>query len=131
MNCPHCQAELPSDYIAESCPSCGRHLSTQAEAKPPELPIQSKSIYWLVFWLAFFGSPILGLLAASARLGGGILFLAIPGAIIAGFSLAKVYTKTPATFVAVGILFTVGVLVIYLGILFVGCLVMLKHSSGI
>jgi hypothetical protein len=73
----------------------------------------------------------LGLLAASARLGGGILFLAIPGAIIAGFSLAKVYTKTPATFVATGILFTVGVLVIYLGILFVGCLVMLNHSNGI
>jgi hypothetical protein len=84
----------------------------------------------LVFWVAFFGSPILGLLAASARVGGAILFLAIPGAMIAGFSLAKVYTKTPVTFIAIGILFTIGVLAVYLGIMFVGCLVILAHSGG-
>lgn len=131
MSCPHCQIELPENYAAGSCPSCGHTLLTPAESKAPESPARNKATYWLVFWLAFFGSPILGLLAGAARVREGILLLPFLGAMIAGFALAKVFTKTTAAYIATGILFTIGVLAIYLGIIFVGCLVIVGHNGGI
>ena len=131
MNCPHCQEELPGNYAGGSCPSCAQDLPAQAEAKPPEPPARNKASCWLVFWLAFFGTPILTFVIVSTRAGAGILFLPVLGALIAGFSLAKVYTKTPGTFIAAGILMSLGVMAIYVGIIFVGCLVIMGHGSGI
>jgi DNA-directed RNA polymerase subunit RPC12/RpoP len=131
MNCLHCQTELPENYGGTSCPSCGHDILTQSESKSPNVTRQDKSVYWGIFWITFFGAPILCLLAGLAHAGSGFLFLPILGAIVAGFSLAKIFTKTPAAFVVSGILFAIGVLVIYVGIIFVGCLVALGHGGGI
>jgi hypothetical protein len=72
----------------------------------------------------------LGLLTASSDMAGGISSPPILGAIIAGFSLARIFTKTTATFIVMGIIFSVGVLVVYVAILFVGCLVAMGHGGG-
>jgi hypothetical protein len=129
MNCPHCQTELPEDFADESCPACGRALPTHIEPKASDIVAEEKAMYWGIFWLAFIGAPIICLIALLLRVGPVFLFLPLIGAIIAGFSLAKVYTKTPTSFVVTGILYTLAVLIIYVGILFVGCLVVLSHSN--
>lgn len=129
MNCPHCQTQLPENYEGASCPSCGHALLTQPESKSPNATRQDKLVHWAIFWAAFFGAPILCLLG-SAHIGPMILFLPILGAVVAGFSLAKIFAKTPQTFVAYGVLLTIGVLVIYVGIIFVGCLVALGRGGG-
>ena len=45
------------------------------------------------------------------------------GSILTGFVLSKMVAKTFPGFVALGILFSVGIVVVYLGLAFVGCLV--------
>jgi hypothetical protein len=128
MNCPHCQGELLENYQETRCPNCGCDLAAlQKSTVNPGTPDKAK--WGLIFWLAFLGTPILVLLAAGARARGGALLIPVIGAIVAGFSLAKIYTKTPAAFFAVGIIFTIGVLAIYVGIIFVGCLVVMGHSG--
>ncbi len=123
MNCPHCQAELPENDAAQSCPACGRILPPIIESKAPDAVPKDNSLCWMTFWAAFFSFPIICLLGLYAGGNPVFLFLVLIGAIIAGFSLAKIYAKTPTSFVVMGILYTLGVLAIYLGILFVGCLV--------
>jgi hypothetical protein len=130
MNCPHCQTELPENYDGASCPSCGRALLTQLESKSPNATRQDNLVYWVIFWAAFFGAPILCLLAGLAHAGTMVLFLPFLGAIFAGFSLAKIYTKTPGAFVIFGIFYTIGVLVVYVGIIFVGCLAVMGYGGG-
>jgi hypothetical protein len=130
MNCPQCQEKLPDNYSAESCPTCGCNLPARPDAKVTGITAREKSVCWVIFWLAFFGSPILGLLTASADAAGGILFPPILGAIIAGFALARIFTSTIVTFILMGVLFSAGVLVIYVAIIFVGCLVIMGHGGG-
>ena len=83
--------------------------------------------YWLIFWLAFFGGPILGFLSITGR--GGRSFLSFPlvGAIVSGFALAKICAKTIPGVILLGMIFSVVVAVVYVGLLFVGCLVALQH----
>jgi hypothetical protein len=128
MNCPHCQTQLPENHAGETCPACGAMVAKQS--KPPDTTVRDKTVYRVVFWLAFLGSPTLCLLLLSQRAGGGILFILILGAIVAGFSLAKVYAKSAAALISTGILISFGVVIVYVGILFVGCLYAVGHGGG-
>jgi predicted amidophosphoribosyltransferase len=130
MNCPHCQSPLPENNPTGTCPACGRTLTLQSKSHPTDINSQDKSFYWVMFWIAFLGAPAMCLLAVPLRTGGAILFLPFLGAIVAGFSLARVFSKTAEAFVVTGVLLTVGVLVIYVGILFIGCVVALGHGGG-
>jgi len=130
MNCPGCKESLPPDFSEPWCPFCGCDLAHPGSSEPPKAPVKKQS-YWPIFWLAFLGAPVLGLLSASTNIGGGILLFPILGAIVAGFALAKIFTKSPATFAVAGILFSLGIFVVYVGIVFVGCLVVAQGLRGI
>ena len=126
MNCPHCQKELPADHKACVCPFCLQNLAASPGAKSGD-GSADKSAAWAVFWTAFILTPVLtlGLIGSRSSM---ILALPILGAIVAGFALAKVYSKSTAAFIASGILYTFLVVLIYGGILFIGCVVLLSNS---
>jgi hypothetical protein len=129
MNCPHCQKELPENYPADHCLFCGQNLTptVDPEKTADALPRNSSKL-WLFFWLSFIGAPVLGLLSAMAQLAGGIFLFPLLGAIAAGFSLSKIYNRSPGVFFMVGVAFSIGILIIYFGIVFVGCLVVMSGS---
>ncbi len=91
--------------------------------------MQKRPIRWLVFWTAFFAGPALALLAAKAGLNGGILAFPFLGALIAGFALSAIFAKTNPSFIVWGILFSFGMVVVYCGILFIGCLIILPRNG--
>jgi len=80
---------------------------------------------WAVFLALFLGSPVLALLAGAQ----GIMPVLAMGTLASGFLLSKLFAKDSAMFVLLGILFSAGILAIYIGVAFVGCLVLLKGSS--
>ena len=88
------------------------------------MPVEEKTFLWVIFWMALFGAPLLTWAGAANATSGGFLLLPLVGALVAGFSLAKIYTKTPLAFAGMWIVYTIVVLIIYVGILFVGCLVL-------
>jgi hypothetical protein len=126
MNCPHCQKELP-DNAAASCPFCQQPLPAIPESSSPT-PGVSKSRYWLIFWLAFVGAPALALLSLTTHIGPELLFLPFVGAVIAGFALAKINSDDTTTIIVTGILYSLGVIIVYVGLLFVGCVVVMAHQ---
>jgi hypothetical protein len=131
MKCQHCKVELPDNNASGFCPSCGGNLF-----EPPFKPAGTKGpvnkpLYWAIFWAAFFIFPAITLLAASLRRNPDFLFLPIVGAVICGFALAKIFTKPPMPFSLSVFIMTVGVLAIYLGIIFVGCLVVVGSQLKI
>jgi len=131
MNCPACKEILPPDFSEPWCPFCGCDLAHPGSSKLPNITSGKKPNCWPIFWLAFLGAPILGLLSAFTTSGGATLIFPVAGAIVAGFSLAKMFTKSPVAFAIVGISFSLGILVVYVGIIFVGCLVVAQGMRGI
>ncbi len=125
MNCPHCQKELPEGYKASVCPECLENLSASPASDPAERSTE-KVIAWVIFWLAFIGTPIItfGLAINQSNLFFGV---PIAGAVVAGFALAKVFAKSMGDFIARGILFSFLVVVVYVGIIFIGCVAMLSR----
>ena len=129
MNCPDCYQELPETPGLESCPKCGYILAKPPAPVPTAAPLQKQTIYWGVFWVAFIVGPLFGILAASTRQIRGALWFSLAGPIVAGFALAKIFTKTPGMFVLAGIFYAIGVIAIYIGIAYVGCLVIAGGST--
>jgi len=151
MNCPHCQQTLPADHSAANCPSCGAALpSAQAAGGAPETSQPSKRIWWLTFAIAFLGSPVLAFLSSMSRAGSlrsllppfiarliprsfqslmlvsPIPLVVFAGALVSGYALARIFAKS-RTGVWIGtLLLTLGVLVVYVGIVFVGCVLSFK-----
>lgn len=112
---------------------------------PPPLPINGDShdrLRWRIcFWLFFLLTPVatVTLLRNSDRLAqllpvpveflaGG---MAIAGALSASYCLTKLHVKPRTTggVMAVTIVFTVGIFIVYAGIAFVGCVVALSKSG--
>jgi hypothetical protein len=118
MNCPHCHQDLP-DNAAARCPFCQQSL--------PLSPAAEKSRYWVVFWLAFLGAPAMALLTLTVHVGPELLFLPVVGALIAGFAVAKILSKDTTTFIVAGIFYSIGVAIVYVGVLFLGCVALMGH----
>ena len=127
MNCPHCQKELPEGEKAGVCPWCRQNVSVPPVSESAKRS-QEQATAWLIFWAAFIGTPVLtfGLVAANFPAG---LLLPIIGCVVAGFALAKATSKSAKSFVASGILYSFLVLVVYVGILFIGCVAVMSHSG--
>ncbi len=70
--------------------------------------------------MAFWGGPVLGFLLGNR---GNILAFPLVGAMTSGFALAKVRSKTIVGVIFSGVVYSIGVLLVYVGIIFVGCLV--------
>jgi hypothetical protein len=97
-----------------------------ASARCAAIPKPGCPALWVCFWVLFLGTPPLALVTLAS--GGGFALLGI-GTIAAGFVLSKLFAKNDTAFFTLGIVFTVGIFAIYLGIAFVGCIAMLKGSS--
>ena len=112
--CPACRQSVLADG---RCPECGH---AEPGAKDKYGP--NRAVLWIIFWALFLGTPVLAL-AAGAR-GFGPLFGS--GILSAGFVLSKLFTRDRTMFTIMGFVFAAGIFAIYLGIFFVGCLVMLN-----
>jgi hypothetical protein len=122
--CPSCKR---SGLINGVCPMCGYSETGLLPAEPKPKSGLSRGALWLCFWVLFLGTPPLGILTLPR--GGGFIILGL-GTIAAGFVLSRLFAKDTATFFAWGIVFSMGIFVIYFGIAFVGCcFAMLKGSS--
>jgi hypothetical protein len=119
MNCPHCHREVPADVRTAGCPFCGQSLNVPSGPVSAPRPYGTdKSMALLLFWVAFLGGPILALLLARS---GQALIFPVFGAVVSGFALARAYARTAIGVIVGGLLLSVGVIVVYVGILFVGC----------
>ena len=143
--------------IPSRCPGCGDLCSNEQvlgpppSAKPPpleEVQTRGERRRWrLCFWLCFLLTPAAVLLAvllvslfSSAAPGSagqfqrllapfGVFPILALGTLGAGYCLAKLHAKprTTAGLVGVTVAFAVGLTVVYVGILFVGCLIAIKQ----
>ena len=101
-------------------------------------PTPRKKFWWLLFWLSFLGTPaavaltifipdfpnpIAVLLKLPVARQDFLIFGSIlSGAMFSGFCLAKIFAKSTTALVIGGICCTLGVIALYVGIFFVGCL---------
>ncbi len=115
--CPACRQSFLSDGI---CPECGY---SDPNAKPRSS--SNRAALWVIFWALFLGTPVLALVSGAQ----GFVPLLGAGTIGAGFMLSRLFVKNEALFVVMGFMFAAGIFAIYLGIAFVGCLVMMKGAS--
>jgi len=133
MKCPHCQIELPEKFDGPLCPACGSALGP---ISPPPLPAQycqpkAPGLYWPAFWVVFLGCPALALYSITLKSVSGLLFFPMVGSVASGFLLARIFNRISMPFVVAWIVFTVGVMVVYFGLVFIGCLVVLTHPNGL
>jgi hypothetical protein len=63
MNCPHCQKELPENYLAMWCPFCGKNLLPEVEPSRELPPIKFN---WRLFSVALLSPALLTLVSAAA-----------------------------------------------------------------
>ena len=127
MICPACRRKFPEDTGGLFCPFCGWKPAEPpviATATQPDSP--SKLARWLIFWVAFLGTPFFSLLLASASPGIGLELFQL-GAGVAGFSLAWAIGGSAPRIVISGIVFSMLVVAVYFGIAFVGCIALLSH----
>ena len=153
--CGHRFAEGSPDL--SSCPSCGELCSSQRVTNPPPLPeapalhddqTPAERRRWrFCFWLCFLLTPAAVLLLALQPnvfknvipgSAGQFLRMMAPfgvvgtfaaGALGAGYCLAKLHAKprTTAGLTGATVAFAVGLTVVYVGILFVGCLIIVER----
>src|SRR4051794_28618295 len=89
--------------------------------QPPETENTglSREALWAWFWGLFLLTPVVSLITIAS--GVGVLFLGV-GTLGAGFVLARLCARTHSEFVVGGVLFSAGVFVVYIEIMFLGCL---------
>jgi hypothetical protein len=124
--CPQCGK---SALINGDCPLCGFHMPESLRQGDRSARENNRAGLWTWFWLLFLGTPVLGILGVATRAVELVVLLLLAGTIGAGFVLARIFAKDSAMIIVLGIVFSVGVAAIYFGIVFVGCLVMMKGVS--
>jgi hypothetical protein len=100
---------------------------------PPEicdgrLQPPNKTKCWIIFWLGFLACPALALGAMKLNIAEGFFTLAVLGPIVAGYAVARRFSKTGAGWFFKGIAFTLAVVVVHFGIFFIGCVAGLSRS---
>jgi predicted RNA-binding Zn-ribbon protein involved in translation (DUF1610 family) len=124
--CPHCQKELPENYGAAWCPSCGKDLIAHSDSE--KIRHGGGEIRWCVFFILFFAPILLTILAvllsakngsappAIAFLGGGV------SGIICGAMLGHRIGRTIGARIGLGILFAIMLVVADITMDCFGCL---------
>ena len=126
------------------CPECHRASGDPAKAANPEglvcpacgkpLPGIARKKLWALFWVLFIGTPIAALLMARTPTGrSSALLLSLAGILAAGYTLAKLFSRTTVQFVFLGIAFSMLLLCVYasvaLAVAFAGCVWLItKHK---
>jgi hypothetical protein len=124
--CPQCGKSV---LVDGNCPLCGFRMPDslrQSDQRPRD---SNRARLWIWFWVLFLGTPVISILGLATRFAPPAIMLLFGGVIGSGFVLARLFAKDSAMFVVLGIVFSVGVAAIYFGIVFVGCLAMMKGAS--
>lgn len=101
------------------CPNCGSAWETTASDE------KGRGGLWLLFFAIFLGTPVLTLLSLRS---GALSVLILPfGAFFAGSVLSQLFVRDTAARAVMTVVFGFMVLVVYAGIVFVGCLASLKN----
>lgn len=118
--CPACQIGRLTGGL---CPLCGYLEEAGAPEAPQYRSRKNRGVLWACFFASFLGSPVLALLTARS---GGLSILGL-GTIISGFILSRLFAKSETAFVALGIMFSLGIFAVYVGVAFVGCIALLNN----
>jgi len=137
--CRHCGTILKTSApVTTNAPASGEPL----QPRRPPLQQKNRGLLWLAFWLLFLGTPFtplinelmsrtlhmrLQFLNQGVTLIGGIA----GGALGAGFILARLHSHSTTQLVLRGILFSIGILLFYATIAFVGCVVLMKVLKNV
>lgn len=154
--CPKCQRDIPNDESAlAKCPQCGElwyHPPPPPSPVLPDLEDQTLAEHrrWrLCFWLCFLLTPVVVWLLAlypnwfkNVVPGSAAKFLQMMapfgivgafglGTFTASYCLAKLYAKPRTTvgLIVATIAFGLGLTVVYVAVLFVGCLAIFSRST--
>ena len=135
INCPTCKTPvaLEDHSVEKICPACGARWvasgsSSNADSNQ-ERTVQGRFISQIMFWFFFLGTPAAIFFAAGAansRLNATTaLIILLLGAWAAGYCLTYIRRRSfpPGLRTLVSLLYGAGVLVVYLGLLFVGCVI--------
>jgi hypothetical protein len=117
--CPTCGKDV-SGPVANGemiCPACASSLTSLGKRGT------NRAFLRLAFWAAFLGTPVLAIVTARS---GQTIFVVLTGATIGGAMLAQLYVKGEGARVGMTFLFALMLLVAYAGIVFVGCLVVMR-----
>ncbi|MDB6022084.1 MAG: hypothetical protein JWQ04_1941 [Pedosphaera sp.] len=119
--CRECRKDVSQSVAAGEaiCPWCG------CSFKAADNGGMTRGWLWALFWAVFLGTPAVTLVSISS--GAGIP-LFITGAIFSGYILARLFAKNKTASVLMTIVFTGLLLVVYGGIAFAGCLVMMQGA---
>lgn len=148
--CPHCGADTSRDHAAglTYCSACGRDLAPVLYApKEPQVPLDADDLadlrrWRICFWLCFLLTPAATMLAgfgiptlirmmpgvggrAVQLLGGYAVFgVFVVGTLSSAYCLLRIKNEKldRAEVIARVILYAVGMVFAYIGILFAGCL---------
>jgi hypothetical protein len=83
---------------------------------------------WACFWAVFLATPVVSLLAIRS---GGLLPILSIGTISGGYVLSKLFARSGTDIFLTTVLFSIGLFVVYAGIAFAGCLVVLTKLGDI
>lgn len=127
MNCPHCQKELPEGQPLEWCPFCGRDLApSEADASQHLLPPVKTN--WWAFFFALIAPVLLSIFAVllGANSGNTSPMIAFFGGgaagVVCGVLLGRQLGRTVVTRFLLGVLFTLIMMVVCIGMSCFGCL---------
>jgi hypothetical protein len=121
--CPHCTSDVTAAFAKgeNKCPFCGARLGNRL------VNGVFRTGLWILFWLLFLGTPGYYLFALKTNAVPDFRPLLI-GIVGSGTVLSAFFSRSVVAIIPWAILFTIGVGVVYLGILFVGCLVLMTQK---
>ena len=142
LKCPQCEHELPG-LPPERCPACRCLLTFRRNDSFEPGTLTPQRLTW-GFWLVFLATPLMAVAAMSPRLsprkwlGSAVDFLpgqemvlagtVIGGALASGYFLARTHAQSRTALTIGTILWALGVLIVYAGLTFMGCLMIMGTS---
>jgi hypothetical protein len=119
--CRNCRADITSAIAAGAriCPECGTNFKRRF------IRGTTRSALWLLFWMLFLGTPAVELLSIR-QLEMKAIRIAIIGAILSGPLLSVLMRREGEDWIALSVLFAIGIFFVYFSVFFVGCLVVMN-----
>jgi hypothetical protein len=128
MKCPTCQQELSTERSRPDCPHCGEAIAIQPPSTPEVAAQAPLKLNWPVFFAILFAPVVLTIVAVQvmpasndASPAVAVIFGAVSG-ILCGFKLGRRFGKSPESRIGLGILFSLIMVVVCVGMSCFGCL---------
>jgi hypothetical protein len=128
---------VPNTHITEQiCPRCASNVTAAGDNRCPVCGAKLKNRLvngafrtglWVFFWLVFLGTPAFFFLTMPLDTLPNFWPLVV-GAVASGVILSLLVTRSALALIPWVMLFTIGFCAVYVGILFVGCLVLANQK---